>query len=89
MMYPYMTLADETEIVHSETLPDGSVKVYIEKPVYMGFHNATCYLPAYEWKDIEGFTEKEISDFQKLLERNAHLIMEFASEGGFENASNF
>ena len=32
MMYPYMTLNDDTEIVHSEMLEDGRVKVYIEKP---------------------------------------------------------
>ena len=32
MMYPFMTLNDETEIVHSEMLKDGKVKVYIEKP---------------------------------------------------------
>ena len=32
MMYPYMTLNDNTEIVHSEMLEDGRVKVYIEKP---------------------------------------------------------
>ena len=29
MMYPFMTLDDDTEIVHSEMLPDGRVKVYI------------------------------------------------------------
>ena len=32
MMYPFMTLDDATEIVHSETQSDGRVKVYIEKP---------------------------------------------------------
>lgn len=30
MMYPLMTLNDETEIVHSDMLDDGEVKVYIE-----------------------------------------------------------
>lgn len=29
MMYPYATLNDDTEISHSEMLPDGRVKVYI------------------------------------------------------------
>ena len=29
MMHPYMTLNDNTEIVHSEMLEDGRVKVYI------------------------------------------------------------
>ena len=32
MMYPFLTLDDSTEIVHSQTLQDGNVKVYIEKP---------------------------------------------------------
>lgn len=27
MMYPFMTLDDDTEIVHSDMLPDGRVKV--------------------------------------------------------------
>ena len=32
MMYPFITLNDNTEIVHSEMKPDGKVKVYIETP---------------------------------------------------------
>lgn len=28
MMYPFMTLNDDTEITHSEMKPDGKVKVY-------------------------------------------------------------
>ena len=31
-MYPFLTLDDNTEIVHSEMRSDGTVKVYIEKP---------------------------------------------------------
>ena len=89
MMYPYMTLNDNTEIVHSEMRPDGQVKVYIEKPVFGGFHNATCYLPDYTWEDIVGFSDEEIDNFKRLIQNNAHLIMEFSKEGGFANASNF
>ena len=44
MMYPFMTLDDNAEIVHSEMGKDGRVKVYIEKPdAKDGFHWATCY----------------------------------------------
>lgn len=47
MMYPYLILNDDTEIVHSEMKPDGRVKVYIETPDEKdGFHSATCYLSA-------------------------------------------
>ena len=31
MMYPFLTLNDDTEITHSEMKCDGRVKVYIEK----------------------------------------------------------
>ena len=51
MMYPFMTLSNDTEITHSEMKPDGSVKVYIETPDETGgFHSATCWLPEYRWK---------------------------------------
>ena len=90
MMYPFMTLEDNTEIVHSELLEDGkSVKVYIEKPVEGGFHSAECYLPEYHWKNIEGFTSNEIEFYQDFIESVAHIIIRLASEGGFDNASNF
>ncbi len=82
MVYPYATLCDATEIVHSEMKPDGRVKVYIEKAVSDGFHNATCYLPDYTWENIVGFSDDEVNCYQEFVENNAHLIMEFAKEGG-------
>ena len=87
MMYPFLTLDDDTEIVHSEMLPDERVKVYIEKPVWGDFHHATCFLPDYDWQEIHGFTPKEIERYQHILESTAHLILQFAKEGGFENAA--
>ncbi len=89
MMYPFMTLNDDTEITHSEMKPDGRVKVYIETPdLKDGFHNATCFLPDYTWEDIVGYSDAEMDYFKRLVRNNAHLIMEFSQEGGFENASN-
>ena len=89
MMYGYMTLPDDTGIAHSEMKPDGSVKVYLEKPVEGGFHSATCYLSAYRWEGIVGFSENEIQKLDKILHDNAHLILEFSQEGGFANASGY
>ncbi len=75
MMYPFMTLDDGTEIVHSETLPDGQVKVYVEKPDEKDcFHYATCYLPGYKWENIKGFSEEEMKRYQDVVESTAHLI---------------
>ena len=71
MLYPFMTLEDETEIVHSEPLTvDGKekVKVVIEQPVMGGFHSAVCWLPDYTWEKIEGFSEEEINQYQELIE---------------------
>ena len=74
MMYPFMTLDDGTEIVHSEMKADGSVKVYIEKPDEKDcFHHAACYIPAYKWDDVFGFSEDEIAEFQKIIESAAHF----------------
>ena len=87
MMYPFLRLDDNTEIVHSELLDDDKVKVYIEKPVNGGFYSAICYLPSYQWSEVEGFSDNDISAFQELLESTAHLIIRFAREGGVINAA--
>ena len=88
MMYPYLTLNDDTEITHSELHNDGRVKVYIETPdEKAGFHNAVCWLPKYEWEDINGYSDQEIAFFEELLQNNAHLIIEFAKDGGVLNAT--
>ena len=89
MMYPFLTLDDESEIVHSEVLPGGQVQVYIEKPDEKdGFHNASCYLPGYRWENVNGFSEGELSRYQEIIESTAHLILRFARDGGFEHAAN-
>ncbi len=87
MMYPYMTLNDNTEVTHSEMKPDGRVKVYIETPVPGGFHDATCWLPDYTWQ-VHGYSDSEMSYFKELIRDNAHLIMEFSQEGGILDAAN-
>lgn len=90
MMYPFLTLDDKAEIVHSDMLADGHVKVYIEKPDEQdGFHHATCYLPDYDWRDIFGFSQAEINRYSEVIHSTAHLILQFSQEGGFDNASGF
>lgn len=89
MMYAYMTLADGTEIVHSQLLEkDGekSVEVHFERPTEDGFDTARCSLPTYEWLIREGYTDEEIVDFEVFLRHNAHLIYRFAENGGTQCA---
>lgn len=90
MMYPFMTLDDNTEIVHSEMKQDGTVKVYLEQPSAADcFHTATCWLPSYRWESVSGFTQAQLNRYQEVIESTAHLIMEFSKDGGFEHASSF
>lgn len=73
MMYPFMTLDDNTEVVHSEMLPDGRVKVYFEKPDAKDcFHSAVCYLPDYKWKTSTALPRRKLPGIRSLW--NLRLI---------------
>lgn len=85
MMYPYMTLADETEIVHSHIITeDGVQKVQVnfERPTEDGFDSARCELPGYQWLSRKGYSDEEMKMFEELLRSNAHLLYKYAASGG-------
>ena len=87
MMYPYIVLADETEITHSHLIEDSDdgvqkVEVHFERPTEQGFDSARCVLPSYHWKFNEGFSEVEIAFFEEFLRNNAHLLYRYAAQGG-------
>lgn len=89
MMYPYITLADETEITHSHIIKkDGvqTVEVHFERPTETGFASARCVLPSYQWKFNEGFSEEEMTFFYEFLQHNAHLLYRYAAQGGIHCA---
>lgn len=89
MMYPYMTLSDETEIVHSQLIQDGGqnkVIVHFERPTENGFDSARCELPNYTWISKEGYSDDEIAMFETLLRSNAHLFYKYAANGGVQIA---
>ena len=83
MMYPFLTLDDEAEIVHSEMKPDGQVKVYVEKPDEKDcFHHATCWLPTYRWEEVFGFSPNELERYEEVIRSTAHLILQFFKAQG-------
>ena len=89
MMYPYITLANETEITHSQLIEaDGnqSVEVHFERPTEAGFNSARCVLPTYQWKFAEGFSPDEMAFFDEFLRNNAHLLYRYAAQGGMHCA---
>ena len=90
MMYPFMTLNDGTEVVHSDAYMDNGrekIKVYFEKPVEGGFESAYCHLPEYQWEEVTGFSNIDIERYQEFLGAVAHIIIELGRQGGFDNAS--
>lgn len=85
MMYPYMVLADETQIVHSQIIEeDGKQKiiVHLERPTEEGFDSARCELPEFRWILKEGYSDEEIAVFEEFLHNNAHLLYKYAANGG-------
>ena len=89
MTYPYMTLSDGTEIVHSQIIEQNgldTILVHFERPTDDGFDSARCELPSYHWLYKEGFSEEEITFFTCLLESNAHLLYFYARNGGIQIA---
>ena len=89
MMYHYITLADETEIVHSHLIQEGEnniIEVHFERPTENGFDSARIKLPTYEWIMRDGFSDEEIKSFEEFSARHAHLMYYHAENGGIINA---
>lgn len=85
MMYPYLTLADETEITHSHIIEENGIQkieVHFERPTEAGFDTARCRLPEYTWIKRDGYTDEEITFFEQFLQNNAHLLYRYAASGG-------
>lgn len=78
MMWSYIQLPDETQIAYSDIRDDGTVVVGVERPVDMGFDSARCLLPAYRWYDVDGFSDDEIAELDRLVRDNAPFIFELA-----------
>ncbi len=90
MMYPYLTMDDDIEVVHSELIHDRGIDkvfVHFERPTEDGFDSARCELPSYTWTEWEGhFSMDELSEFEAFLSNNAYLIYRYAASGGVKVA---
>ena len=68
MIYPFMTLEDDTEITYTEMLPNGEVKVYVETPDEKDcFHSMVCYLPSYRVEEVQGYTDEEVKKYVSVI----------------------
>jgi len=85
MMYPYMTFADNTEVVHSHLKDDNGIKtvlVHFERPKPYGFDSARISIPSYTWITRDGFADEEIKSFEDFTARHAHNFFYYAEIGG-------
>lgn len=53
----------------------------------MDFINMTYYLPTYEVKDVNGYSDKQVEKFVEIIKSKAHLIIELAKEYGTPKGS--
>lgn len=89
MMYPYIKFEDETEVTFSQIIMKDNIEtiqVHFERATESGFDSARCELPSYKWIKNEGYSEKEIKEFEIFLENNVHLLFKYAKEGGIKIA---
>lgn len=90
MVYPYMTLADGTEIVHTQVFEEDGiqkVEVHFERPSETNcFDTARCQLPSYTWVIREGFSDEEMAIFDQFMHSNAHLFYKYGASGGIQIA---
>lgn len=80
MFYNYVELEDGTQVAYLNVLDDNAVEVSIERPVELDFDSACCWLPAFEWTDVRGFTESDMTYLDTFIHNNAPLIMRRARE---------
>jgi len=77
MLYPYMTIENDLEMLHSHLIQEEDaavVYVQFEKPIEEGFKTGRCKLPSYEWSRVENFTASELQELEEIIRHHAHLI---------------
>lgn len=75
MYWSYMSFPDDTEVTFSETQDDGTVGVWIETPIDGGFKSAHCIIPSLRWDMIDGYSADEMSELDRYVRNNAHIII--------------
>lgn len=89
MVYPYMILNDDTEIVHTQVFEEDGVQkieVHFERPTAAGFDTARCQLPSYTWLIRKGFSDEEMELFDQIVRSHEHLFCKYGANGGIQIA---
>ena len=81
MMYPYMTLGDNTKITYSDAYYFNGLRcvdVFIERPTDDSLINVNIQMPFCKIKDSFGMSKKEIQYWIQFTQKNFTLIQEFS-----------
>ena len=87
MFYPYCTIGEDIEVVHTPLDETGHTLVHIEIPdAKYCFKTMDCLIPSYRVSNIVGMTDDEVAYYVEFCRRHAHLLLKYASTGGIANA---
>ena len=77
MIYPLLTLYDDTEFTYTDLQSDGTIIVYVETPNAIdGFHSLECVLPNYEIKNVRGYSALKQKKILEIIKDNVDRIMD-------------
>ena len=84
--YPDGTLGVFSNIGKKEN-GEEYIRVSFERPTEHGFDTVVFELPSYKIIERDGqYSDEEVEEFKKIVERGAHLFFKYAREGGLKFA---
>lgn len=87
MFYPYCTIGNDIEVVHTPLDESGYTLVHIEIPdEECCFKTMDCLIPSYKVSNVVGMSDEEVEEFVDFCHRHAHLLLKYASIGGIANS---
>lgn len=87
MFYPYCTIGNDIEVVHTPLDESGYTLVHIEIPdEEYCFKTMDCLISSYKVSNVVGMSDEEVEEFVDFCQIHAHLLLKYASTGGIANA---
>lgn len=75
MIYPLLTLYDDTEYTYTDLQSDGTIIVYVETPNAIdGFHSLECVLPSFQIRNVQGYPVKKQKEILDTIKAHAAKI---------------
>lgn len=76
MIYPLLTLYDDTEFTYTDLQENGNIIVYTETPDAIdGFHSLECVLPDYEVRNVQGYSQSKQDKILEIIKNNVDKIV--------------